>query len=162
TYVALSRAMNHHDVGRARGGIAEALGRITADTTIAGVSTDRLYPLRLQHELAEVIRTAGPVDVIASIDGHDPVLTETQARGEVEPDATHTVVRCAHHHVQQSVAVREVDVAAYSSYRKITAPFERDTIHSVTHAPCGSPRGPRRRDASGRKPVVAAGPSSRS
>jgi homoserine O-acetyltransferase len=82
SYIALSRAMNHHDVGRARGGIAEALGRITADTTIAGVSTDRLYPLRLQHELAEMIPTAGPVDVIPSIDGHDAFLTETEAVGK--------------------------------------------------------------------------------
>lgn len=82
SYIVLSRAMNHHDVGRDRGGIADALGRITAETTIAGVSTDRLYPLRLQHELAEMIPTAGPVDVIPSIDGHDAFLTETEAVGK--------------------------------------------------------------------------------
>src|SRR5581483_6089430 len=58
SYVVLSAAMNHHDVGRGRGGIADALATIRADVTIAGVSTDRLYPLRLQHELAEMIPTA--------------------------------------------------------------------------------------------------------
>ena len=52
TYIVLSRAMNHHDVGRGRGGVAAALARITGDVTIAGISSDRLYPLRLQHELA--------------------------------------------------------------------------------------------------------------
>ena len=31
TYIVLSQAMNHHDVGRGRGGIAAALARITGD-----------------------------------------------------------------------------------------------------------------------------------
>ena len=47
--------MNHHDVGRGRSGIAAALGRITGRVTLAGISSDRLYPLRLQDELAELI-----------------------------------------------------------------------------------------------------------
>ena len=55
SYIALSRAMNHHDVGRGRGGVAEALSRVQAQVTIAGITTDRLYPLRLQHELADLI-----------------------------------------------------------------------------------------------------------
>jgi homoserine O-acetyltransferase len=63
--------------------LAEALARITADVTIAGVSTDRLYPLRLQHELAEMIPSAQGVEVIASIDGHDAFLTETEAVGKI-------------------------------------------------------------------------------
>ena len=36
TYLVLSEAMNHHDVGRDRGGIAAALATITADVTIVG------------------------------------------------------------------------------------------------------------------------------
>ncbi len=55
TYVVLNRAMNHHDVGRGRGGIEAALGRVTCDVTLAGISSDRLYPLRLQYELADLI-----------------------------------------------------------------------------------------------------------
>ena len=51
--------MNHHDVGRGRGGIAAALARDhRRRRRIAGISSDRLYPLRLQHELAELIPTA--------------------------------------------------------------------------------------------------------
>lgn len=83
TYVVLSRAMNHHDVGRGRGGTRAALARITAETTIAGISSDRLYPLRLQHELAARIPRNSGVEVVQSISGHDGFLTEREAVGKV-------------------------------------------------------------------------------
>ena len=83
TYRVLSEAMNHHDVGRGRGGIAVALARITAEVTVAGITSDRLYPLRLQHQLAELIPTAGDVTVIDSIVGHDGFLVETEAVGKL-------------------------------------------------------------------------------
>jgi homoserine O-acetyltransferase/O-succinyltransferase len=83
SYIVLSQAMNHHDVGRGRGGVAAALGRVAAETTLAGMSSDRLYPLRLQHELAELTPTAGDVEVIESIHGHDGFLVESDAVGKV-------------------------------------------------------------------------------
>jgi len=83
TYIVLSRAMNHHDVGRARGGVADALARVTAEVTIAGISSDRLYPLRLQHELADLIPRNKGVEVINSIGGHDGFLTEHEAIGDI-------------------------------------------------------------------------------
>jgi homoserine O-acetyltransferase len=83
TYILLSRAMNHHDVGRGRGGVAEALARVTADVTIAGISSDRLYPLRLQHELADLIPRNKGVEVVQSIGGHDGFLTEHEALGDI-------------------------------------------------------------------------------
>lgn len=83
TYIVLSRAMNHHDVGRGRGGVAAALRRIECEVTIAGVSSDHLYPLRLQYELAELIPRNGGVEVIESISGHDGFLVETEAVGKV-------------------------------------------------------------------------------
>jgi homoserine O-acetyltransferase len=83
TYLVLSEAMNHHDVGRGRGGVATALARVQAETTIAGISSDRLYPLRLQHELADRIPTATGVTVIDSIAGHDGFLVEADAVGHV-------------------------------------------------------------------------------
>ena len=45
SYIVLSEAMNHHDVGRGRGGVARALGAVTAEVTVAGIASDRLYPL---------------------------------------------------------------------------------------------------------------------
>lgn len=83
SYIVLSRAMNHHDVGRGRGGVAAALARVAAEVFIAGVSSDRLYPLRLQHELAACIPRNHGVEVIPSLAGHDGFLIETEAVGKV-------------------------------------------------------------------------------
>jgi len=83
TYVVLSRVMNHHDVGRGRSGIAAALGRITGRVTLAGISSDRLYPLRLQDELAELIPNNSGVHVVDSMSGHDAFLTEHEAVGKI-------------------------------------------------------------------------------
>lgn len=83
TYIVLSHVMNHHDVGRGRGGVPDALARITAEVTIAGISSDRLYPLRLQHELADLIPRNKGVSVINSLAGHDGFLTEHEAVGDI-------------------------------------------------------------------------------
>lgn len=77
SYVVLSEAMNLHDVGRGRGGVARALARITAATIVAGVDTDRLFPLEQQEALASGIPGAGDVRVISSASGHDGFLIET-------------------------------------------------------------------------------------
>ena len=79
TYIALSRAMNHHDVGRGRGGVATALRRITAEVTLAGITSDRLYPLRLQEELAAHIPNVTGLTAITSEAGHDGFLVEHEA-----------------------------------------------------------------------------------
>jgi homoserine O-acetyltransferase len=83
SYIVLSEAMNHHDVGRHRDGLAAALARVEADVTIAGMSSDRLYPLRLQHELAELIPTASGVEVVETIHGHDGFLVELDKVGAI-------------------------------------------------------------------------------
>jgi homoserine O-acetyltransferase len=83
TYIVLSRVMNHHDVGRGRSGVAAALGRIAGRVTLAGISSDRLYPMRLQDELAELIPNNSGVHVIDSLSGHDAFLTEHEAVGKI-------------------------------------------------------------------------------
>ncbi len=79
SYLVLSEAMNHHDVGRDRGGIAAALATVTADVTIAGMSSDWLYPVRLQQELGELIPTSSTVEIVQTISGHDGFLVESDA-----------------------------------------------------------------------------------
>ena len=82
TYVVLTDAMNTHDVGRGRGGVAAALGSITAPVIVAGVDSDRLYPLVLQRELADWIpTTVGGLRVVHSDLGHDGFLIERDAVG---------------------------------------------------------------------------------
>jgi homoserine O-acetyltransferase/O-succinyltransferase len=81
SYVVLSEAMNLHDVGRGRGGLAAALGRVRARVSVAGGDSDRLYPLRLQQEIADLIPGRPHVRVIHSIHGHDSFLIESAAVG---------------------------------------------------------------------------------
>jgi len=83
SYIVLSRVMNHHDVGRGRSGVRAALGCITARVTLAGISSDRLYPLRLQEELAELIPNNSGLHVIESMSGHDAFLTEHETVGKI-------------------------------------------------------------------------------
>ncbi|MCW2790244.1 MAG: homoserine O-acetyltransferase [Aeromicrobium sp.] len=81
SYVVLSAAMSSHDVGRGRGGTEAALARITARTVVAGIDSDRLYPLHQQQELADGIAGSGPLAVVASPHGHDGFLVESDQVG---------------------------------------------------------------------------------
>jgi homoserine O-acetyltransferase/O-succinyltransferase len=81
SYITLTEAMNSHDVGRDRGGTAAALHQVQARTLVAGIDSDRLYPLAQQEQLAAGIPGAGPVRVITSTRGHDAFLTETRQVG---------------------------------------------------------------------------------
>jgi homoserine O-acetyltransferase len=76
SYVRLTEMMNAHDVGRGRGGVAAGLARVQARTLVAGVSSDRLYPLDQQIELADGIPNADDLFVIESPYGHDGFLIE--------------------------------------------------------------------------------------
>ena len=81
SYVTLTEAMNSHDVGRGRGGVEAALRRVRARTLVAGVDSDRLYPLAQQRELAAGIPGADDLRVITSPYGHDAFLIETAQVG---------------------------------------------------------------------------------
>jgi len=79
TYVVLNRSMDLHDIGRGRGGVAAALGRIDVPVLTASVTSDRLYPPHEQQELTDGI-LAGGGDCrrvfIDSDEGHDGFLLE--------------------------------------------------------------------------------------
>ncbi|MFI0960754.1 homoserine O-acetyltransferase [Streptomyces sp. NPDC021080] len=78
SYVVLSEAMNSHDIGRGRGGVRAALRRVSADTLVAGVGSDRLYPPAQQAELAAGIPAADRLRLIESPYGHDGFLIEVE------------------------------------------------------------------------------------
>jgi homoserine O-acetyltransferase len=80
SYVALNEAMDGHDVGRGRGGVVAALGRVTARTVVVAVESDRLYPPHQQQEIADGIAGA-ELFTITSLYGHDGFLLETEALG---------------------------------------------------------------------------------
>jgi len=79
TYIVLTEAMNSHDVGRGRGGVAEALGRITIPVLVVSIDSDRLFWPRLQEEIVELTPTALPLATISSPFGHDGFLIESEA-----------------------------------------------------------------------------------
>jgi homoserine O-acetyltransferase len=86
SYIALSEAMNHHDVGRGRGGVAAALAKVTAVVTVAGIASDRLYPFAQQVELAALLPGRRPAAMLQSASGHDGFLLETEQVGGVIVD----------------------------------------------------------------------------
>lgn len=81
SYVTLVQSMNSHDIGRDRGGVAAALGRVTATALVLGIDSDRLFPVDDQRVIAEgllpgrSISGSEPV-VIRSTFGHDGFLIE--------------------------------------------------------------------------------------
>ncbi|MGV0853427.1 homoserine O-acetyltransferase MetX [Mycolicibacterium phlei] len=79
TYVTLTDALSSHDVGRGRGGVEAALRSCPVPVVVGGITSDRLYPLRLQQELAELLPGCDGLNVIESIYGHDGFLVETEA-----------------------------------------------------------------------------------
>ncbi|HEY2215142.1 MAG TPA: homoserine O-acetyltransferase [Acidimicrobiales bacterium] len=87
SYVVLTEAMNHHDIGRDRGGAGRALAGIQADVTIAGIDSDRLYPLEEQEELALQLPTIRPVQIVRSLSGHDGFLLEIEQVGRIVSQA---------------------------------------------------------------------------
>jgi homoserine O-acetyltransferase len=81
SYLVLSRAMDHHDVGRDRGGAATALASMQAKATVVAVDSDRLYPPRLQYELASRLPDRPEVQLVRSPYGHDAFLIEAEQVG---------------------------------------------------------------------------------
>jgi homoserine O-acetyltransferase len=77
SYVALTDAMTTWDLGRGRGPTEDVLRSLRVPMVVAGIDTDRLYPLWQQEQLAELV--PGSVDgrrVVRSAVGHDGFLVE--------------------------------------------------------------------------------------
>ncbi len=83
TYVVLTEALSSHDVGRGRGGVPAALRHCTVPVVVGGITSDRLYPLRLQEELAELLPGCAELNVVDSVYGHDGFLIESEAVGDL-------------------------------------------------------------------------------
>lgn len=81
SYLTLVEAMNSHDVGRDRGGVEDALRRVTARTLVLGIDSDRLFPVEGQERIFRGIRTTidDTTVVLGSDFGHDGFLIEIGA-----------------------------------------------------------------------------------
>lgn len=83
SYVTLSDSLSSYDVGAGRGGVAAALRGCPVPAVVAGITSDRLYPLRLQVELAELLPGCDGLQVLDSDCGHDGFLLDTARVGEL-------------------------------------------------------------------------------
>lgn len=81
TYIALTRAMSLFDLGRGRGGVAAALGTISAPLTVVGIDSDRLFPVRLQQQIVDLTPGADELHLLVSPYGHDGFLVEDEQVG---------------------------------------------------------------------------------
>ncbi len=80
SYVTLVNAMSSHDIGRGRGGVEAALGRITARTLVLGIDSDRLFPVDDQRTIARRLGssvTGSEPAVVSSPFGHDGFLIDS-------------------------------------------------------------------------------------
>jgi len=76
-YVAMTKQMNRHDVSAGRGDYEDVVRSIRQPTLLVGITSDILYPLSEQKELASYLPNAR-LEVIESPDGHDAFLIELE------------------------------------------------------------------------------------
>ncbi|MEZ5322911.1 MAG: homoserine O-acetyltransferase [Microthrixaceae bacterium] len=95
SYLRLNKAMDLHDLARGRGGVRQALARITCPSLIMSITSDMLYVPREQHLLRDTLTGLGRrcgYHEIVSPHGHDAFLIElAQIRPVIEAflDAMH-------------------------------------------------------------------------
>jgi homoserine O-acetyltransferase len=75
TYVAITQAMDSHDIGRNRGDYRDVLRTITARALCIGIDSDILYPVEEQQDIAAYI-PKGRYAELHSVHGHDAFLIE--------------------------------------------------------------------------------------
>jgi homoserine O-acetyltransferase len=86
SYLRLNKAMDLHDLGRRRGGVHRALGRVRVPTLNLSISSDSLYPRHQQEAVHAALLAGGAPSHHVTVDsphGHDGFLIETDAVGGV-------------------------------------------------------------------------------
>lgn len=82
SYYTLCNAIDSQNVGRGRGGVAAALKRIKARTTVVAIDTDNIFPPLESREWAACIPGATYLEITSKF-GHDGFLLETAKLGAI-------------------------------------------------------------------------------
>lgn len=82
SYYRLSQAFDSHNVGRFRGGVENALAKITVPTMIVGISTDIIFPVEEQIYLYRHIPNS-KIRILSSKFGHDGFLVEYEKLNDI-------------------------------------------------------------------------------
>ncbi len=85
TYVAITKAMDRHDIGRNRGDYREVLAAIKARALCVGIDSDILYPVGEQRDIAAHIPN-GRYAELRSVHGHDAFLIEFEQLNQLIGD----------------------------------------------------------------------------
>jgi homoserine O-acetyltransferase len=84
-FVTLVDAKNTHDIGRGRGGLAEALSAVDTPLLVIGIDSDRLFPVAQQREITRLAPssvTGREPLVLESPHGHDSFLIAQEWMGD--------------------------------------------------------------------------------
>lgn len=82
SYIAILQSFDTHNVGRGRGGVANALARIKAKTLVVGLTTDIIFSPEEMRQLAEMISFAEYREIDSPF-GHDGFLVETDQLNDI-------------------------------------------------------------------------------
>lgn len=82
SYYTLSYALDSHNVGRGRGGVAKALDTIKAHSIIITIDSDNLFPVEESRVWNKMVPGAEYIE-ISSRFGHDGFLLETERLTEI-------------------------------------------------------------------------------
>lgn len=86
SFLYLSKAMDLFDLGEGAESYESGIARIHARTLVLGVTTDLLFPIHEQEELARILRECGREARFVRLDsnfGHDAFLIETDRFGAI-------------------------------------------------------------------------------
>lgn len=82
SYLRICESSDSHDVGRGRGGVANALSRINANTLVVGITSDILFPPSTQKLLADNIPGSAYEEMPSNF-AHDGFLIEHRQLNEI-------------------------------------------------------------------------------
>ena len=97
SYLALLGAMDSHDTGHGRGSLEPVLRALDLPVLVLGATTDVLYPVEEQLELATLLPRADYVE-LASAHGHDAFLLEQSAVNRIVVEFRRRVAVAAAEH----------------------------------------------------------------
>ncbi len=86
SYLYLLKAMDHHDLGRGRGGWQQALRCIRSKVIALSYEADTIYPSELLVELVEICQQVNPSSKlieVSTVFGHDGFLVEFEKWGHL-------------------------------------------------------------------------------
>ena len=105
-----------------------ALASCPVPVVVGGITSDRLYPLRLQEELADLLPGCAGLKVVDSIYGHDGFLVETEAVGELIRQTLELASTVTRDHSQQRSLSFGAEAAAYERGRPSYPPEAIDWL----------------------------------